>query len=130
MDLNSLKTNRALETEGVWQPVLDGEVRVARIDNPKAARLFQRYTRPYRRQIDNGTMDPAKQEEIMCRVLSEAVLLDWRGLEEDGQPLPPYSPEEGFRVLSEYRELRDMVRDYAQDAQAYRDHELEDAEKN
>lgn len=130
MDIKNLKTNLDLESEGVWQPAGEGcELKIARFGNPLSSRLFSRYTRPYRRQIDNGTMDPDKQMEILCRVLAESILLDWRGLKEGGKVLK-YSTEEAKRVLIEYRELRELVEDYAKDAEAYRDSELEDSEKN
>lgn len=130
MDIRKLATDEALETEGVWQPIGEGaEVKVARFGNPKSARLFQRYTRPYRRQIDNGTMDPKKQEEILARVMAESVLLDWRGFHLGDEEVE-YSTERAFEFLRDYRELRELVKDYAEDAEAYRQESLEDAEGN
>jgi len=135
MDLKNLKTSTEKENEGVWQPAGEGcELKIARFGNPRSQRLFQSLTRPFRRQIENGTMDPQKQEDIVCRVLAEAVLLDWRGLEEsrngDGPKQLVYSTDEAFRVLKEYPELRAMVEDYSKDVEAYRERELEESAGN
>lgn len=130
MDLKDLRNSPELEAEGVWQPAGgDTEILVARWGNPRSTRLFQSLTRPYRRQIDNGTMDPKKQTEILCKVVAQTILLDWKNLREDGVELE-YSTDEAFRVLQEYDELLQLVRDYAEDAEAYRERELEESEGN
>ena len=130
MDIARWKTDETLENEGVWQPAGEGcELKIARLGNPESTRLLRRYERKYRRQIDNGTLSPEKDAEITARVYAEAILLDWRGMKESGVEVP-YSTENAFRLLNEYRELREMVADYAKDAEAYRQAELEDAEGN
>lgn len=136
MDLKNLRTSKTKEAEGVWQPMGEGcEFKIARWGNPAAQRRFQDLTRPYRRQLESGRMDPKKQAEILCRVEAETILLDWRGLtetpEDGGDPVElAYSTDEAFRVLMEYEEARLMVEDYAKDTEAYREREIEESVGN
>jgi hypothetical protein len=59
------------------------------------------------------------------------VLLDWQGLQRGGAPVA-YSPREAAAILADpaYKDFRDLVVELAGDQEAYRERDLEDAEKN
>lgn len=130
MDIRSFKTDATREKEGVWQSLGEGgEVLIARWNNPRCSRLFSKLIKPFRRQIDAGTMDPKKSEEILARVMAETILLDWRGFFDGNDPLE-YSTETAFELLKDVHDFRELIKSLSEDAEAYRERELEDAEGN
>lgn len=134
MDLNRFKADTTLEDEGVWVPIdTDGgaELKVARIGNRRYRETMARRLKPYRRAIRAGTLDDSVTERITAEVLAETVLLDWRGLERDGQNLP-YSASTAAELLKDagYKDFRDLIVEMASDLENYRERDLEEAEKN
>jgi hypothetical protein len=121
------------EQDGVWSDDLgDGlKLKVARLKNPGFRKLYQRLTKPYERQIRNRTLDDAVENSILSQCLAKTVLLDWQKLVLDGVELT-YSHENALKVLSDpgLSDFRDVVVDLANDAELFRNENLEDAEKN
>lgn len=123
-------TNRDLELEGVWEPINEeASVKIARIGNDRYTKLFQKLMRPYRKQVRRGTMPDKKAEEIYNQVIAETVLLDWKGLTEDDKPLE-YSVENAIRLLTEYKDFKDLVVDAAEAMETFQKEEIEESEKN
>lgn len=131
-DLRTLfGTSKQLETEGVWHNIGGkNQIKVARLNNPKFRALYKRLTKPYERQLRQGTLSDEKETEILCKCLAETILLDWE-LTLDKKPLP-YSKENALKLLSDetLSDFRDAVVDCAKDAEQYREDSLEEAEKN
>lgn len=139
MDIRSFKTDAAKETEGVWQPLGDGvELLIARMNNPACKRAFRRHAGRFK-GMALELLPAEKQDEIYARVMAETVLLDWREtvdgdvrphtITEDGKAVT-YSADEAFRVLTAYPDIRDVVRIYAESADAYREEAIGDAAGN
>jgi hypothetical protein len=134
MDLNRFKADTALEDEGVWNTVDAASgcrLKIARIGNRRYRETMARRLKPYRRALRSGTLDDQVTERITAEVLAETVLLDWQGLERAGEAVA-YSPEAAAAILADpaYKDFRDLVVELASDQEAYRERELEDAEKN
>lgn len=130
MDIGALRTDTALEEEGVWRDIGDGaRLKIARLGNPAYKAEWEKRSKPYKRQIRNDSLPTEKANELLYQCLARAVLLDWDGLDEDGQPVP-YSRENAVRLLREIRDFRDLVVSLADDAEAYRREAIEDAEGN
>jgi hypothetical protein len=81
-----LCTDKALEAEGAWVflPDFEGNVKVARWNNPKYQQALAAELKPYRRYIDKrgafkpDTPESVKQEmeQITIRATAEHILLD------------------------------------------------------
>ena len=124
------KTDKDAESEGVWEDIGEGfRVKVARSNNPHHQRVAENLMRPYRRQIANGSLSNDKLTEITVKAMSEALLLDWEGLEIDDKPVP-YSRETAHKLLTEYKDFREEVAELAQSIELFRSSEIEEAEKN
>jgi len=126
-------TSSTLESEGVLTPDLgDGlRLKIARLKNPKFRKMYQRLTKPYERQMRNGTLSPKIEEEIITKCLVDSVLLGWEKLVLDDKE-QEYSKENALRILSDpdLSDFRDLIVDLANDAELFREQHLEDAEKN
>ena len=106
-------------------------LKIARIGNRRYREAMARRLKPYRRALRAGTLEDPVTERITAKVLAETVLLDWRGLERGGSAVA-YSREAAAAILSDpaYKDFRDLVVELASDQEAYRERDLEDAEKN
>ena len=132
MDIAKFRIDPAAEDEGVWTALGgDAEVRLARIGNRRYREALAARLKPYRRAIRAGSMPEEAIEKLVTEAVCETVLLDWRNLELDGEPVP-YSPARALELLSDpaMRDLRDLVVELAGDMELYRARELEEAEKN
>lgn len=122
--------NKNLEISGVWQDIGDGvSVKVARMGNPEYQKDFERVSKPHRRAIRRGTLNNEVAEKLLIKVMARTILLDWKGLEEDGVAVP-FNNENALRILTEYKDLRDYVSDIANDIEVFKQEEDEEAEKN
>lgn len=118
------------ETEGTWQDIGDGiSVLVARIGNPKYQKLLNNFLKPHRRAVRRGTIADEILENIITKTMASTILLGWKGLEEDGQEIL-YSQTESLRVLTDYKDFRDIVSELANEIEAFRVEEDEEAAKN
>lgn len=132
MDFSEVKTNSTLSEGGVWMEHDETtSFLVARFGNKKFQAHFQKLINPYRRQFDAGKLSADKQTDIMCRCMAKCILLGWKGLTMDGEDVE-YTEEKAYELLSMdgADEFRDLVTSYAQDADAFRNEELEEQAKN
>lgn len=127
VDVNRLRLDAELEVDGVWHNLGDGaEFKLARLGNPRFVAEYQKVAGPYREQAQRKTLPPEKQQELMIVAFCRAVLVDWRGLEENGAPLP-YSSKKAIELFSqpEFRVLLDRLFALSQDDENYRARTLE-----
>lgn len=118
------KTNKNLESEGIWHEVSDGvSFKIKRLGGANAVhikKVFATHHKPYARQIEKGLLDEDKSLEIMARVFVEACLVDWKGIEIDGQEAK-FDKDLAVDFLKSLPELLDSLFEYAQDSDNYRE---------
>lgn len=123
-------TDSKKEVEGVWEDFGDGlEVKIARIGNPIYQKAFQKISKPHKKAIRRGTLRDEKAEELLIEAMAKAIVLDWKGLEEDGKEVP-YNHNNCVKILTEYKDFREQVSEFATEIEAFRCDEDEEAEKN
>jgi hypothetical protein len=125
-------TDAEAEVDGKWEDMGDGlKVRVARWLNRKFLRRMEDLQRPYRYQIENGTLPRDKDEEIMTRLIAETILTGWEGLEIGGKAVP-YSLNAAVDILNrpDLREFRDEVLRIARTNDRFRRADTEAEGKN
>jgi hypothetical protein len=131
MDVSKFQTNKSMEEEGVWVDV-DGNgtrIKVARINNARYKKYFQKITKPYKRQIRTGTLSEDLAEKLLVDALANTILLDWKGFTKEGQDFP-YSVDHARLFLAESPDFRDFVSDAANEMETFRTAELEEARGN
>jgi len=123
-------TNKDLEIEGVWIDVGEGaKVKVARNGNKGYVKMIEKLSRPYKKQIRRGTISGEKFDKIIRQASARHILVNWEGIEEDGKEVP-YSEEESYRLLTDYKDFREMIAEAALDFQNFQDGMLEEEEGN
>lgn len=100
MKISAFKTDRTKESEGVWVPIGEGaSLLIARMNNERYKRVFVELTKPYRTQVRTGTLSEELAAEILRKCYARAVLLDWKGLQDDDGNDISYSVEEAEEQL-------------------------------
>lgn len=131
MDLKKeFATNKQYEQEGVWTDIGNGcSIKIARVGNEHYTALFRKLSKPYQNQIRRGTLPNDKAEDLLIQVMAESIVLDWKGLEEDGKPVK-YSRETCARILKEYKDFRELVSDLSNSLELFKAEMDAEAEKN
>lgn len=126
------RTDKTLEKEGIVLDYGDFKIKVARAGGANAAfqKALAAKVRPYKRQLDAGTIPDDVAEKLFLDVYAESVVLGWEGVtDENGKPLP-YSKENAVKLFSD---LPDLFRDVQNQAAAisnFRAEVTEDTIKN
>ncbi len=120
MDLAEFKYDKKKSVEGVWVD-LDNETSllVARMNNPKYREMFQREFAKVRHSVNKKVLDEESANQIMLRCKAETILLDWKGLKENGEELE-YSKETAHRVLNESEWLNELVEEIAREQEFFK----------
>ncbi len=131
MDIQQLKLDEKKSADGVWfeSGIGDIRIKVRRLGNTRYKEVFQRLIRPYRRQIDRNALPEEVAEQILSRALSSTVLVDWENLTDGGEPVE-CTPENAYKYLLEFEELRAAVQDCAGEREEFRVAQLEESAKN
>jgi hypothetical protein len=134
----TFQTDTSLEKEGI---ILDygknsaGKtiaIRIARAGGSNVAysRRMESKAKPFRRQIQNETIERALLTDIVQEVFAETVVLGWENVEDaQGKPLP-FSKENCIKLFADLPDLWEDVQEQAQRAALFRVQVREDDAKN
>lgn len=118
------KTDKSLETEGMWFVVKEGvEFQMRRFggyNESKIKAAMAIHYKPYARLFENGTMSSDKQREIMIKVFVDACLIGWKGVEVDGKEVE-FSKDAAVELLNALPDLYEKLNTYASDQANYRE---------
>ena len=96
--------------DGVWKEYEGARLKIGRTASSDYMSATEALDRPYKRQIDKGTLSAKKRRDLNIRAIARAVLVDWDGVGEAGEALP-YSEELGVKALSNDPDLLEFVID-------------------
>ena len=115
-----------LTDEGVWIDWNGSKFKIAHTSNMKFQRALARLQQPYKRKLDAGTMDPAKNRQILAQAMSEALLLDWQNVANKEGDVTPYSVDNGHKALIKSEDFRDFVSNFAMNLDNFRSEVVEE----
>jgi hypothetical protein len=121
--------DNTLTSKGVWKSFKDSEFLIAHTSNLKFQRALTRLQQPYTKKLQNGTLDPKVNQEIICQALSEGILLDWRKVVNSAKEIVEYKPELGKQALIGDVEFREFVSEISLNLDNFRKEELEEVGK-
>ena len=130
------ETNTNLEQDGVDLEYVNGDdtqvITIARAggSNSRYTRAIDRLTKPHRRHISNGSMDPKQMEKILVEVYAESVVLKWSGVtDREGVELP-FTKANAIKLFTDLPDLFRDVKEQAENMQLFRVEMLDEAAKN
>jgi len=121
-ELNTLKTDKSKEINGVWRDYYDdSRLLVARMGNEKYRAFVAKEYKANRIAIDRGG---EKAERMAVRIQTEAlarfVLLGWEGIVLNGEDTP-YTPEVGIKVFEMMPDFKADVENFANEVTLFSD---------
>jgi hypothetical protein len=119
-------------TTGVWLAFPNGW-RFLCLRAGGANRAYQRAAsaalKPHRQQIQRGTMDPEKLDEIVTTLYVNHVVKDIDGVkDEEGNPVP-YSKKAVREILNQFPEMFAEIQNRVQDPGTFYDQDAEEAKE-
>lgn len=132
------KTDKNVEKEGIVlnygknSKGADIEIRIARAGgaNVQYAKLLEVKTKPYRRQIQNETLDNDVAEKITKEVYAKAVVLGWSGVEDENGKEMEFSFENCMKLFDDLPDLWADIQQQSTKAALFRADILEQDAKN
>lgn len=114
---------------GVWTTYEGSEFLIASSSNPKYAKALVANQRPFKKQIEKGTIDPDDASNLLAKSIAQGLLLDWRGVQNSAGEDVPYTLEAAVGVLKAVPSFREFVMEFAQDEDAYKREQVKETTK-
>lgn len=130
---DTFKADESLEQQGIELDYGDaGLFKIARAggSNKEFARLMEKVFRPYRRQMDAGTMDEKVADKLLAEVFAKTVILDWKGVTDKNGKNLPFNTENAVKLLTDLPDLFADLREQAMKIANFRAVEIEADLKN
>lgn len=108
------------------------EIRIARAGgaNIRYTKLLEAAIKPYRRQLQNETMDNGVAEDITMRVYAQSVVLGWEGVEDENSNDMEFTVENCMKLFKDLPDLWADIQSQATRAALFRQDILEADAKN
>lgn len=136
MSIYDLFEENVDEADGFILEVQDGDTSVefklarAGSQNKKYVTRLQALMKPYKYQIDRGTMKEDVAEAIMAQVIAETIILGWKGVtDRDGEEME-YTPELAKQLLLDLPALRNLIMEESQNVANFLREKREEREGN
>ena len=131
-------TDAKKEAEGVrisYAPNSDGSIPtfiIARMgkSNKKYSKALEVATRPYRRQMELGTLANETAEAIFLKVFVDTILLGWEFVQDENEIFMDCKKENAIRLFEKLPELYEDLQKQANSVVLFRNEALEDEAKN
>ena len=133
-------TNSEKEMEGVEVQMTEAENEdgsiptfvVSRMgkSNKRYSKALEAATRPYRRQIELGTMNNDKAEEIFMGVFVDTVLKGWKNVRDESGAELPFNKQSATKLFKDLPEVYERLQEEAKLSANFRDAALEEEVKN
>lgn len=118
---SQFSTDAKKEAEGVkitFGPNKDGSIPSVTIlragkSNKRYAKVLEAVTRPYRRQLELGTLDNDTAEKLFKKVFADSVVLGWEHIQEDDGTEIAFSKEAAVALFEKLPEFYDELQKQA-----------------
>lgn len=132
---SSLKENEGVKIEFVEAMNEDNTVPTFIISrmgksNKIYSKALEAATRPYRRQVELGTMKNEVAENLFMGVFVDTILKGWVNVQDEKGKEIPFSKEAAISLLTELPDVYERLQDEAKLSANFRDDALEGEAKN
>lgn len=108
----------ASDAEGIKE--LSFRVRHFSATNPRVKAAMASHYKPYARQVELGTLDQKKADEITVKLFIDVCLVGWKGVEIDGEE-KQCTKDNALLLFTRLPKLFDTLWKYANDFNNYRE---------
>lgn len=129
-DFRKFATDQKKEVEGTWEDIGGGAaLLIARAGNSKFQEEYAKIPKGVRRMLENNTIETKSADELICGILARTILLDWKNMLLDGEPVK-YSEDTAKEMLLTYPDFRNMVWEFSNDFQRFHEEGKKEDAKN
>lgn len=118
------KTDSSLEKEGIWFDISEEIAfkmkRFGGMNSPSVKAASAKYYQPYARMVKNGTLPAAKEKEIMVKTFVTSSIVDWKGIEIDGE-MKDFNNEDCIKLLEGLPELTETLVAYSSEFEHFKE---------
>jgi len=110
-------TNKQLESDGIDLEIAPGvrfTVKRMGSSNKKYQQLLAKLSRPYKRQMDNGTLDDEIARKMLRMAFIQTVLIGWDGVTNKKGKMLDFNVENADSLFSDLPDLFDTLSEEAQ----------------
>ncbi|MFZ4857906.1 MAG: hypothetical protein ACOYL3_16070 [Desulfuromonadaceae bacterium] len=125
-------SDRREKEEGVVLDYGTAKIRIARAggSNRRYSDLLTKKLRPFKRQLENETMDPDAGTRVMAEVYADTVILGWEGVQNaEGKNLD-FNRDNVIKIMTDLPDLFRDIQEQALKMANFREAELDDDRKN
>jgi hypothetical protein len=112
--------------DGVWSSFNGSEFLISHISSDKFQRALAKYQQPHRKAIDEKRLDPVTGKDLLCKAMSEGLLLDWKNVGSSDGQVTKYTSKAGYQALKRDPQFRDFVTDVASEVSNFIQSELDE----
>lgn len=135
---SQFETDTAKEVEGIevqYGPNKDKTIPTFRISrasksNKSYSKQLEKATRPFRRQIDLGTMNNDTAENLFMKVFVNTILKGWQNVQNQKGEEIAFNEENAMKLFTDLPELYDDLQEKAKSASLFRDEAQEEEAGN
>lgn len=135
---SQFKTNDTLEQTGIvleYGENAEGKpisIRIARAGgaNSQYSRLMEARVKPYRRQIQNETIEKTMVEKMLREVYAETVVLGWENVTDENGKEMAFTVQNCIKLFEDLPDLFQDIQEQSQRAALFREEVLEQDSKN
>jgi hypothetical protein len=98
--------------------------------NKRFATVLNAKMAPYRRQLQNGTMDDAVANKIMAEVYADSVITGWKNVKGKDDKVMPFNKANVVKLLTDLPELFKDIQEQAATVSNFRKEDIEADAKN
>jgi hypothetical protein len=116
----NIDNDNSLLTAGVWAEFGGSRFLVSHMSNVAFQRAVIRRQAPYRRKIENGTLDPKVARELMTQAMAEALVMNWEKVVDGAGKQVQFTEETCYKALTNNEDLRDFISEFAMNLDNFR----------
>ncbi len=132
------KTDENIERDGILLEYGENSkgkpiaIRIARAGgaNSQYQKLMEARVKPYRRQIQNETIERALVERLLRQVYAETIVLGWENVEDENGKELAFTVENCVKLFEDLPDLFQDIQEQSQRAALFRQEVLETDSKN
>lgn len=98
--------------------------------NAKFKRIMAEKLRPYRKQLEMGTMEEETAQGILCEAYADAVVVGWEGVTDEHGKALPFNRGNVLKILKDLPDLFKDLQEQASLLSNFKAENLEEEAKN
>lgn len=132
---NSAKESAGVEIEFAEAQNDDGTIPTFTISrmgksNKAYAKALEAATRPFRRQVELGTLKNEVAEPLFLGVFVDTILKGWKNVQDEKGVEIPFTKENAIRLMNELPDVYERLQEESKIASNFRDNNLQEEAKN